>query len=152
ISATHDVDRVKYELCPTDCWLKSDSIRTLEALPNLESKKQASQTLPETESDCTGIYEILAPAKMRVLSVEPGSYGKEIVCNLFVEGIGERSTNEESDAPYDALSYTWGDPTPKFQILCNGQPLNIAHNLFFALQHLRHPIEPRRIWIDAICI
>ena len=128
-----------------DCWLKSDSIRTLEALPNLESKRQASQTLPETKSDCTGIYRTLALGEMRVLSVEPGSYGKEIVCNLFMARIGERSMTEESDVPYDALSYTWGDPTPKFQIRCDGRPPHIAHNLFFALQYLHRPTEPRRI-------
>ncbi len=53
---------------------------------------------------------------------------------------------------YEALSYSWGDPSPAFTIQCDGKPLPVARNLFFALQQLRLENETRKLWIDAICI
>ena len=53
---------------------------------------------------------------------------------------------------YEALSYTWGPPTPKSHI----QLYNLHHpvnpNLSIALQRLRLPDQERIVWIDALCI
>jgi hypothetical protein len=37
-------------------------------------------------------------------------------------------------------------------ITCNGEPLPVTANLFYALTYLRLPDQPRTLWVDAICI
>jgi hypothetical protein len=56
------------------------------------------------------------------------------------------------DWSYVALSYEWGSPTPKKEIVLQGQPFKVGQNLWDALIHLRLEIEDQMIWIDAICI
>lgn len=68
------------------------------------------------------------------------------------------------DYPYDAISYTWGEPvfsqtlyveaTPPNKDLSNGglYPIGITPNLSKMLQHMRHPLRTRRLWVDALCI
>ncbi|KAK0736716.1 heterokaryon incompatibility, partial [Apiosordaria backusii] len=50
------------------------------------------------------------------------------------------------------LSYTWGQPEPKFSVLLNGVDFGVRENLYLALLRLRLPNKPFRIWIDAVCI
>lgn len=58
--------------------------------------------------------------------------------------------------PYEALSYTWGDPVFSEQIYVGVDPASpsmpITQNLYNALQHLRKSDESRILWIDALCI
>ena len=74
-------------------------------------------------------------------------------------------TTTINNAPaYEALSYTWGSQEGKLPILLNGQRLDVTPNLHFALINLRRTFtrrynklhlassDPRRLWIDAICI
>ncbi|KPA35126.1 heterokaryon incompatibility protein [Fusarium langsethiae] len=58
----------------------------------------------------------------------------------------------EQNPVYEALSYCWGDTTELLKIKCNDQEFQVTENLFSALQHLRHEIYKRTLWIDAICI
>ncbi len=53
---------------------------------------------------------------------------------------------------YDALSYTWGGQTPTRPVICNNRVLLITENAFSAIRRLRCHSEPRKLWIDAICI
>jgi hypothetical protein len=54
---------------------------------------------------------------------------------------------------FDALSYTWGDPTPTAAIIVDDdKQLGVAANLHAALHDLRRTAEELVIWIDAICI
>jgi hypothetical protein len=62
----------------------------------------------------------------------------------------EMSTDTIAD--YEALSYTWGSPTPQKYILCNGKRLPITENCEAALRHLRLPLAGRLLWVDSICI
>lgn len=58
--------------------------------------------------------------------------------------------------PYEALSYTWGDPVFPEQIYVGVDPASpsmpITQNLYNAVQHLRKSHESRILWIDALCI
>ena len=54
--------------------------------------------------------------------------------------------------PYSAVSYTWGDPLETEEILLNDKVLPVRNNLWSLLSSLRRTDEPRRLWIDAICI
>ncbi|KXH67892.1 heterokaryon incompatibility protein [Colletotrichum salicis] len=65
---------------------------------------------------------------------------------------------------YEALSYTWGSEQHQQWLLiedANEMPddntskqrkILIRNNLATAMQHLRLPDRPKRLWIDAICI
>ena len=57
---------------------------------------------------------------------------------------------------YIALSYVWGDPTNRRDILLNGHRFSVTANLYEALIHLRDSFEVRQmkyhVWADAICI
>lgn len=48
----------------------------------------------------------------------------------------------------------WGDAAPVDRVIVDGAVISIAWNLARALEYLRNHMspEPRRIWIDAICI
>lgn len=49
-----------------------------------------------------------------------------------------------------ALSYTWGDPTDVREILVNGQPLLITHNLEACLRALRRKQYVKDGWMDVL--
>ncbi|KAK0115596.1 hypothetical protein ONS96_014045 [Cadophora gregata f. sp. sojae] len=53
---------------------------------------------------------------------------------------------------YEALSYTWGPPTPKSHIQLHGLTLPVTPSLSLALHRLRLPDRERIVWIDALCI
>lgn len=55
---------------------------------------------------------------------------------------------------YEALSYVWGSQSAGTlkSIDVDGQSLPITSNLFDALVSLRDPVQPRTLWVDAICI
>lgn len=56
--------------------------------------------------------------------------------------------------PFEAISYTWGDPAPQAEIYCSGLTARIGLNLHSALRQLspRGTEPPRLLWADALCI
>jgi hypothetical protein len=66
---------------------------------------------------------------------------------------------EECKRKYVALSYTWGNPVARREIVVNGKPAFITENLYAALTHmlgldglLGSLLEDCELWIDALCI
>jgi hypothetical protein len=57
-----------------------------------------------------------------------------------------------NSSQFEALSYTWGDPTATSCIVLEGAPFKVTRNLKSALRHLRHQDTARTLWVDAICI
>ena len=58
-----------------------------------------------------------------------------------------------ADNPYfEALSYVWGDPTIRENIILGGSQFSITKNLHAALLRMRKEEISRTLWIDAICI
>ena len=56
------------------------------------------------------------------------------------------------DPSYEALSYTWGQPSfPELLHTHNGI-LKITENLALALRRLRFKDRDRYLWVDAVCI
>ncbi|KAK8023849.1 hypothetical protein PG993_011915 [Apiospora rasikravindrae] len=53
---------------------------------------------------------------------------------------------------YEALSYVWGDPAMECSVSMDGHPVSITQNLHSALIHLRHEVDVRKLWVDALCI
>lgn len=95
------------------------------------------------------------PNHIRVLTVRQGGPGDSIECTLTTRPL---AVPEISDPvlPYEALSYHWGrgEASFKIKIYTEGFPgsFPVGPNLHAALNQLRLPDRPRRLWIDAICI
>ena len=54
--------------------------------------------------------------------------------------------------PYQALSYTWGQPDRSDRVHCeDDEYVNVTPNLLAALLHLQR-LKPVTLWVDAICI
>lgn len=72
------------------------------------------------------------------------------------ETIWDREKKKKERAPFQALSYTWGDPTPVQPITIFEGTIKcrmlITHNLFEALLHLRLKIDLRHLWVDSVSI
>ena len=73
----------------------------------------------------------------------------------MVSGQPRRSLLEYTidEAPsYEAISYTWGEPTRTSQVLIDGKVFLVTTNLFLALQRCMRLLKKRFLWADAICI
>ncbi len=71
----------------------------------------------------------------------------------MISGIIKHSSyGFQSDTLYEALSYVWGDALEFTAISINGLAVTVTTSLAIALRHLRHPDQPRILWIDYICI
>jgi hypothetical protein len=58
---------------------------------------------------------------------------------------------------YEALSYTWGDPSSAIEVYVQDSSRGLATikinaNLASALKHLRLTLQTRTLWVDAFCI
>jgi len=89
---------------------------------------------------------LLNEKAIRVLVLLPGRPGDLI--HITISSI----TLDDGTHTYNALSYTWGDPSPVHTVVCDGAMLGIAENLFAALNCLRSELDPITLWVDAICI
>ncbi|KAK5660445.1 hypothetical protein OQA88_12989 [Cercophora sp. LCS_1] len=83
--------------------------------------------------------------QIRILLLHPGEADDAIVC--FLETVCLDHQPE-----YEALSYTWGDPSDTRKISVNNQQCDITVSLQNALMALRGARNVRRVWADAICI
>ncbi|KAI1493946.1 heterokaryon incompatibility protein-domain-containing protein [Biscogniauxia mediterranea] len=82
----------------------------------------------------------------RLLVIHPGLLDEPLRTELIM------TTLDESENRYEATSYTWGSAEGPLYITCNGFQLRIQRNAFDMLRDLRLPDEPRKVWIDAVCI
>ncbi|KAI0970944.1 heterokaryon incompatibility protein-domain-containing protein [Xylaria arbuscula] len=81
----------------------------------------------------------------RLLRVLPGIPDDAIQCELLVSKI--------DDLPnYEPVSYAWGDPTTRKQIICDGVPVSVTTSAYQLLRRFRKRCKERIIWLDGICI
>jgi hypothetical protein len=74
--------------------------------------------------------------------------------NLSHSDPSEHLNHSQDPFTYSAISYAWGNPTPKHQIFVDGEPREIAENLWqFLLQAKPQPEALSGwLWIDALSI
>ena len=82
---------------------------------------------------------------IRLLTLEPGLGLDTISCRL-------EDASLDSAPSYEALSYAWGDPIPRYHVVCNGATVVIAPSLHRALWEFRELRLYGPFWIDAICV
>jgi hypothetical protein len=123
---------------------------------------------PNATKPCQYQYSPLpSAASIRLIELH-ASTASEISFTIY-------ATEVDNAPPFDALSYTWGNPgspcieprsadqpalnTARFPVTCNGLTLMIRPNLRDALRMLQTACfaslgrrKQRYIWIDAVCI
>jgi hypothetical protein len=85
---------------------------------------------------------------IRFVILHPGAFSSPIQINITQTSLGRKR-------PYEALSYTWGDPKTLRPVAIRGQKrcsLYITENLEAALRHLRYTDKIRVLWVDALSI
>jgi hypothetical protein len=116
----------------------------------------ASPQAPTTKNDDqhpASAYKPLGKFEFRLLHLAPGGQNEDIV--LWFE-----TANMRRPPKYEAISYLYGGrakQTPvtiKLKDSSHGKshPILIRSNLYNALRSLRHPIEEKAYWADALCI
>ncbi|KAI0804300.1 hypothetical protein GGR55DRAFT_659452 [Xylaria sp. FL0064] len=83
---------------------------------------------------------------LRLLLIRPGRPDEPLRTELIP------TTLKEAQGCYDATSYTWGSPENPELISCGSFELWVQRNAFHMMLDLRKPDEPRKVWIDAVCI
>ena len=94
----------------------------------------------------------------RLLTLEPGRKNESLCASLWHASLDQPPS-------YEALSYVWGNAMveagdsakvnnfKKSQVITlDGCLFPIGENLYSALIHLTNEMEPRTLWVDAICI
>lgn len=96
----------------------------------------ADRVTPPTDADA----KPTTPAHQRAtrfVALLPGRFEDPIQCQLLELTIGEGQSR------YEALSYTWGDPSDKVSVLVNDRPFPVTKNLETVLRHLRLEVGNR---------
>ncbi|PNP79445.1 hypothetical protein FNYG_07280 [Fusarium nygamai] len=101
-----------------------------------------------TEHELGYLYQELGTeTSFRIAELLPGDGNAPIEC--LVHSV---SWSDASIPDYEAISYVWGDPSQKANIICHGKRLKVTQNLYNALSHFRQRDKSRYLWADAICI
>ena len=83
------------------------------------------------------------PDSVRILKLWPGHVNDaEIFCNFVDHRLSQGFA-------YEAISYTWGEPSFSHRVLSPRGFLKVTRNLATALVALRYVDQPRYLWVDA---
>ncbi|KAK1671258.1 heterokaryon incompatibility protein-domain-containing protein [Colletotrichum godetiae] len=82
---------------------------------------------------------------IRLLTILPGRQTEELRCTCSTISLDSRPR-------YNALSYVWGNPDEKAQVIVNGVQVTVNRSLAEALSRIRRQQGPVVIWADALCI
>lgn len=98
------------------------------------------------------IYQEIPRGSIRLVNLLPGHPGTELHCEITNGHFLDPNLDSGPPVPYEALSYTWGDPVFPCRINCADTQIPVTQNLSDALCQLRKRDENRFLWIDAVCI
>lgn len=91
-------------------------------------------------------YQALSgPNQIRVVTICPGT--RETAIGLQLEQV-----DIDSGFAYECLSYAWGTEDHDRPVTLDNASFSVSSTLHTALKHLRHELQERKIWIDAISI
>jgi hypothetical protein len=84
---------------------------------------------------------------IRLLQVLQGNFEQHVICTLSIWPL-------DSAPPYNAISYTWGDPSSTVDITVDGRNMVVRQNCEYVLQQAftKKNKEIQHLWVDAICI
>lgn len=89
------------------------------------------------------------PTEIRIAIIEPAMKQDAPLRFSF-----RQACLDDLEGRYEAVSYVWGEPILSFPVyhVEDGSQLPVTQNLDRALRRLRHRLDPRWLWADAICI
>ncbi|PTB40048.1 uncharacterized protein TrAFT101_004907 [Trichoderma asperellum] len=87
---------------------------------------------------------------VRFLVLQPGSGSDPLVGSLQFGSLD--SEDIEQLPPYEAISYVWGSGSRQYELICDGAVLPLTQSIHDALNRVRLPDRPRRLWADQVCI
>lgn len=111
--------------------------------PNTELPTEQSAVPPEDLFQYSPLPD--GQDYIRLIHVQQWDDGQVVQCGVVEVPI-------EDAPPYEAISYTWGDPSQLAWIRVNGKRLQVRRNCEYVLRQSRWCGELGYIWIDAICI
>lgn len=85
--------------------------------------------------------------EVRLLIVNPGSDDAVVRCSFLHANLAG-----ENVPPYETISYVWGDPKIKAEILLNDHPFQVPTSAERVLRRMRYADRERVLWIDAVCM
>lgn len=88
---------------------------------------------------------------IRIVTLEPGQSGEDIVCHLQVASLPEPEIQDDA-VFYDALSYAFGPETPTRSITLDAWTVVVRKNLWHCLHQIRHPTRQTSLWVDSLSI
>ncbi|KAF4635694.1 hypothetical protein G7Y89_g2387 [Cudoniella acicularis] len=100
-------------------------------------------------------YQSLLPGHIRILCLtsspsQPFTAGNQQL-TFSLKSISIVNASDTQHVEYDALSYTWGDPSNEtYPLICDGRVIQIQRNPYIALPYLMRGPSNRPLWIDAI--
>ena len=138
--------------CPPRCPLREplEYLRdpTLPMFPNFPSIAR--------EGACNQLYGRIGEWQTRILILEPGRFGTELVAQLAVADMiylsGIVLHEAQKRVEFTALSYTWGAAVFPRTVTINGIAFPVTENLFAFLQRYRDKSNARYLWIDYLSI
>jgi hypothetical protein len=99
----------------------------------------------DKSADLLQRYRALPDGCIRLLSLQPSAnHNAKVKCYLSSARIDE--------LPYEALSYVWGQEDPTYGILVDAEEVQMRFNLHDTLKELCLTDQPRKLWVDSICI
>jgi hypothetical protein len=122
---------------------------------NSEAARSPPRTPVEPRSGTLSPCAKLEPGHIRCVRILPGDFpDPPIHCVTQIQRIGFDIEPDElvKDFDYCALSYAWGDPTPRYCIEVDGVQRLVAKNLWQFLSQACDTGERRWLWIDALSI
>lgn len=100
-------------------------------------------------------YHPLSSRHIRLLELTPNNTCDSTDTSTYSYRIIHVELPENSPAPiFDAVSYTWGNPTrvSALQVQEEGEHIALTANLTEALPHISRHSSTKRLWIDQLCI
>ena len=89
---------------------------------------------------------------IRILAILPSMKSSSLVKSNLIP-VDLDHLDQAPFAFYEALSYTWGDPSlPRAPCKLNGHEHALTVNLEVVLKKLRGRTRKRYLWVDALCI
>ncbi|KAK4610570.1 Heterokaryon incompatibility protein 6, OR allele [Fulvia fulva] len=97
------------------------------------------------------LYQALDSSKqeIRILIVDTQDFYSDgtLSCRLEIA-----SLLDEPRPYFEALSWTWGDPTHSKYITIDGHKVGVSANAEEVLRHVCYEQKHGRVWLDAVCI
>lgn len=96
------------------------------------------------------VYQLFSRrTEIRIAIIQPAMEHEAPICFEF-----HSARLKDLEGRYEAISYLWGAPVLEYPVyyMTDGSQLLITESLDRALRRLRHRLDPRWLWADAMCI